>query len=151
MNNLFSTWMICCTYLNFHIARNAIRDLKQPRRRAKWTPTGSVMTKLATSTHVSDVVHMALRTWHLLICRPRVNVSIERNLCRFCAHFTLFNTNVWRKETFFCTFCRRLGRWSKRFREIFGKPWAVVINGFCGKEPVSKIKMFLFSLNAFKL
>ena len=38
------------------------RDLKQPRRRAEWTPTGSVLTKLATSAHVSDVVHMAFRT-----------------------------------------------------------------------------------------
>ena len=52
------------------------RDLKQPRRRAKWTPSGSVLTKPATSAHVGDVVHMAFRTWHLLICRPQVNVSI---------------------------------------------------------------------------
>jgi len=47
---------------------------------------------------------------------PQVNVSIQSNHCRFCAHSTLFNANVWKKETFFCTFCRRLGRWSKRFR-----------------------------------
>ena len=38
-----------------------IRDLKQPRRRAKWTPTRSILTKPATSAHVSDVVHMAFR------------------------------------------------------------------------------------------
>ena len=38
-----------------------IRDLKQPRRRAEWTPTGNVLTKPATSAHVSDVVHMAFR------------------------------------------------------------------------------------------
>ena len=38
------------------------RDLKQPRRRAQWTTTGSVLTKPATSAHVSDVVHMAFRT-----------------------------------------------------------------------------------------
>ena len=38
-----------------------IRDLKQPRRRAEWTPTGSVLTKPATSAYVSDVVHMAFR------------------------------------------------------------------------------------------
>ena len=38
------------------------RDLKQPGRRAKWTPTGSVLTKPATSAHVSDVVYMAFRT-----------------------------------------------------------------------------------------
>ena len=38
------------------------RDLKQPRRRAEWTPAGSVLTKPATSAHVSDVVHMAFRT-----------------------------------------------------------------------------------------
>ena len=40
----------------------AIRDLKQPRRRAQWTTTGSVLTKPATSAHVSDVVHMVFRT-----------------------------------------------------------------------------------------
>ena len=39
-----------------------IRDLKQPRRRAEWTPTESVLTKPATSAHVSDVVHIAFRT-----------------------------------------------------------------------------------------
>ena len=38
-----------------------IRDLKQPRRRAEWTPSGSVLTRPATSAHVSDVVHMAFR------------------------------------------------------------------------------------------
>ena len=37
------------------------RDLKQPRRRAEWTPTGSVLTKPATSAYVSDVVHMVFR------------------------------------------------------------------------------------------
>ena len=35
------------------------RPLKQPSRWAKWTPTGSVLTKPATSAHVSDVVRMA--------------------------------------------------------------------------------------------
>ena len=38
-----------------------IRDLKQPRRRTEWTPTGSVLMKPATSAHVKDVVHMAFR------------------------------------------------------------------------------------------
>ena len=39
----------------------------------------------------------------------------------------------------------------KQAGQIFGKPGAVVFNGFCRKQPVSKIKMFLFCLNAFKL
>ena len=97
----------------------SIRDLKQPRRRAEWTLTGSVLTKPATSAHVSDVVHMAFRTWHLLICRPQVNVSIQSNLWRFCAHFTLFNTNVWKKETVFVLFVEGWavdGRISRDFR-----------------------------------
>ena len=81
-----------------------IMDLKQPGRRAQWTPTGSVLTKPATSAHVSDVVHMAFRTWHLLIYRPQMNVSIQSNLWRFFAHFILFNTNVWKKETVFVLF-----------------------------------------------
>jgi len=41
--------------------RGVIRDLKQPGQRAKWTPTGSLLTKPATSAHVTDVVHMAFR------------------------------------------------------------------------------------------
>ena len=45
-----------------HIPSEDNRDLKQPRRRAEWTPTGSVLTKPATSAHVSDVLHMAFRT-----------------------------------------------------------------------------------------
>ena len=31
-------------------------------------------------------------------------MNIQSNLCRFCAHFTLFNTNVGKKETFFVLF-----------------------------------------------
>ena len=51
---------VCC-YLNSR-SHAVNRDLKQPRRRAEWTPTGSVLTKQATSAHISDVVHMAFRT-----------------------------------------------------------------------------------------
>ena len=113
-------------------------DLKQPRRRAEWTPTGSVLMKPATSAHVSDVVHMAFRTWHLLICRPQVNVNIQSSLWRFCAMFE--------KRKPFMYFLPKVGPPEERFREIFGKPWAVVFNGFGGKEPVSKSKIFMFSL-----
>ena len=51
---------ICAAKNGFCPSKN--RDLKQPRRRAEWTPTGSALTKPATSAHVSDVVHMAFRT-----------------------------------------------------------------------------------------
>ena len=107
---------------SYHVelSRNGavIRDFKQPRRRAEWTPTGSVLTKSSTSAHVSYVVHIAFRTWHLLICRPQVNVSIS-NLWRFCAHFTMFNTNVLKKETFFVLFVEGWavgGKTSRDFR-----------------------------------
>ena len=89
----------------------SIRDLKQPGRRAKGTPTGSVLTKPATSAHVSDVVHMAFRTTNMWICGSQVNVTIQSNLFRFCAHLTLFCTHVWKKRNLF-TFCRRLGPWN---------------------------------------
>ena len=52
-------------YVQIHrstVLRINKRDLKQARRRAEWTPTGSVLTKRATSAHVSDFVHMAFRT-----------------------------------------------------------------------------------------
>ena len=42
------------------------RDLKQPRRRAEWTAIGSVLTKPATSAHVSNFVHMAFRAFAVL-------------------------------------------------------------------------------------
>ena len=87
-------------------ARKNKRDLKQPGRRAKWTPTGSVLTKPATSAHVSDVVHMAFRTSNVWICGPQVNVSIQSNLFRSCAHLTLFCTNVWTERNLLFTFSR---------------------------------------------
>ena len=80
---------------------------------------------------------MALRTctWRLLICRPQVNVSIQNNLVVSVPFLTLSVQSLKKGNLL-------LGSWSKRCREIFGKPWAVVCNGLCGKEPVSKIKMF---------
>ena len=81
---------------------------------------------------------MAFRTytWHLLICLPQVNVSIQSNLCHFCAFFNLVFQSLKKGNLL-------LGSWSKRFQEIFGKSWAVLSNGLCGKEPVSKITMFI--------
>ena len=62
----------------------------------------------------------------------------------------MFNINVLKKETFL-SFLSKVGPLEERFREIFSKPSAVVFNGFSGKEPVSKSKMFMFSLNAYEL
>ena len=124
------------------------RDLKQPRRRTEWTPTESVLTKPATSVHVSDVIHMAFRAWHLLICRPQVNVSIQSSLCRFCAHFTLFNTNVWKKETFFVLFVEGWAVGGKDFERfsVNREPWFSMAS--VGKNPWVKVKVFMFSLNS---
>ena len=55
---------------------------------------------------------------------------------------------MFEKRKPFFYFSSKVGPLDERFREIFGKPWAVVFNGFGGKEPVSKSKMFMFSLNA---
>ena len=38
------------------------RDLKQPRRRAEWTPTGSARANSTTTAHVNAVVHISFRT-----------------------------------------------------------------------------------------
>ena len=76
-------------------------NLGSPGRRAKWTPTWSVLTNPVTSAHVSDVVHMAFRRSNVWICGPQVNVSIQSNLFRFCAQLTLFCTNIWKKEPSF--------------------------------------------------
>ena len=58
---------------------------------------------------------------------------------------------MFEKRKPFLYFLSKVGPLEERFREIFGKPWAVVFNGFGGKEPVSKSKMFMFSLNASEL
>ena len=58
---------------------------------------------------------------------------------------------MFEKRKPFLYFLPKVGPLKERFREIFGKPWAVVFNGFGGKEPVSKGKMFKFSLNASEL
>ena len=62
MNFIFSWQKQCFTHSLRSLLNIVIRDLKQPRRQAEWTSTGSVLTKPATSAHVSDVVHMAFRT-----------------------------------------------------------------------------------------
>ena len=58
---------------------------------------------------------------------------------------------IFEKRKPFLYFLSKVGPLKERLREIFGKPWAVVFNGFGGKEPVSKSKMFMFSLNASEL
>ena len=55
---------------------------------------------------------------------------------------------MFEKRKPFLYFLPMVGPLEERFREIFGKPWAVVFNDFGEKEPVSKSKMFMFSLNA---
>ena len=54
--------LVECPFHQKLLFSKANRDLKQPRRRAEWTPTGNVLTKPATSACVIDVVHMAFRT-----------------------------------------------------------------------------------------
>ena len=128
----------CPCAISSHVI--GIGDLKQPRRRAEWTPTGSVLMKPATSAHVSDVVHMAFRAWHMLIFRPQVNVSIQSNFCRFCAHFTVFNTNVWKKKTFFVLFVEGWAVGEKDFERfsVNREPWFSMASA--GKNPWVKVK-----------
>ena len=58
---------------------------------------------------------------------------------------------MFEKRKPFLYFLSKVGPLKKGFREILGKPWAVVFNGFGGKELVSKRKMFMFSSNASEL
>jgi len=101
-----------------------------------------VLTKPATSVHVSDVVRMAFRVSNMWNWGSQVNVSIQSNRFRFWAHLTLFCTNVWKKETFL----------------LFVEGWVCgasvelkISSGFGGKEPVSRSKRLMFSLNASEL
>ena len=79
-------------------------DLKQPGRRAKWTTTGSVLMKPATSAHVSDVVHMAFWTSNVSMCSPQVNVSSQSNFLSFLYPFNIVLYQGLKKETFFLLF-----------------------------------------------
>ena len=58
---------------------------------------------------------------------------------------------MFEKRKPFLYFLSKVGLLEGRFRENFDKPCAVVFNGFGGKEPLSKSKMFMFSLNASEL
>ena len=56
---------------------------------------------------------------------------------------------MFEKRKPFLYFLSKVGPLEERFHEIFGKPWLepyVVFNSFGGKEPVSKSKMFMFSM-----
>ena len=122
------------------------RGLKQSGRRAKWTPTESVLTKPKRSSCGCDVVYMAFRTSNVWICVPQVNVNIQSNYFRFFAHSTLFCTNVWKKETFLL-FVEGWVSGTKDFERFSVNSSMTSAH----KEPVSRSEMFMFSLNASKL
>ena len=120
-------------------SRKQNRDLKQPRPRAKWT-LPEVFSQSRQLLRVSDVVHMVFRTWHLLICSPQVNASIQSNLWHFCAFFTLFNKNVWKKEPFLYFLLKSYAvgaKKSKRFL-VNREPWFSMASA--GKNLWVKVK-----------
>ena len=51
---------------------------------------------------------------------------------------------IFGKRKPFSYFLFKVGRLEQKIQEILFKPWAMVLNGFRGKEPVSKSKMIVF-------
>ena len=92
---------------------------------------------------------MAIRTWHMLIFRPWVNVSIQSNICRFCAHFSFFITSVWKKKTFFVLFVEGWAVGEKYFERFSVNREPRYSTASAGKNPWVKKKSVYVLLKCF--